>query len=152
MIRSVLLLSVTYICAWSPTLAVAAESNTSIPPVLQTGFSLWAKGGARIALETWSKGGLIEGDGKVAAQSNYFRRLDRNIGNYKSYDVIETKRINQTSEIIYLSVNFERAAVYSRFLLYRTDKDWVVQNMDFSSKPEAIMPWLAFQGVNYEWD
>jgi hypothetical protein len=92
----------------------------------------------------------MEGDSKVTSQSNYFRRLYRTAGNYKSYEVIETKRISQTSEIIYLSVNLERAAIYARFVLYRTDKDWVVQNMDFSSKPEAIMPWFAFQSVSYE--
>jgi hypothetical protein len=46
-------------------------------------------------------------------------------------------------------VNFEQAAVYGRFLLYRADKGWVVQNMDFSPKPEAIMPWLAFEGGTY---
>jgi hypothetical protein len=150
MIRSVLLLALTCVGAESPIQAVANESNASIPLVLQTGFSNWAKVGVGITLDSWSKGGLLEGDSKVTNQSNYFRRLYRTAGNYKSYEVIETKRISQSSEIIYISVNLERAAIYARFLLYRTDKDWVVQNMDFSSKPEAVMPWLAFQGVNYE--
>ncbi len=75
--------------------------------------------------------------------------MNRTIGNFKSFEVIDTKRVNQTSQIIYLSVNFERAAIYGRFLLYRTDKNWIVQNMDFSPKPEALMPWLAFAGGTY---
>ena len=86
---------------------------------------------------------------KAASQSSYFRRLDQALGNYKSYDLVETKAIGPSSEILYLAINFERGAVYARFLVYRTDKAWVVQDMDFTTKPEAIMPWVAFQGVNY---
>jgi hypothetical protein len=63
--------------------------------------------------------------------------------------VIETKRFSQNSEVIYLSVNFAHAVMFGRFLLYQTDKDWVVQNMDFSPKPEAMMPWLVFEGGTY---
>ena len=91
----------------------------------------------------------MEDDSKPGALATYFGRMDRTLGNYKSYDVIENKRVSQSSQIVYLSMNFERAAIYGRFLLYRTDKGWVVQNMDFSPKPEAIMPWLAFAGGNY---
>jgi hypothetical protein len=46
-------------------------------------------------------------------------------------------------------MNFERSAIYARFMLYRNDKAWVLQNMDFNPRPEAIMPWLAFEGTNY---
>jgi hypothetical protein len=48
--------------------------------------------------------------------------------------------------VLYLAINFERGAVYARFLFYRTEKDWVVQNVDLSTRPEALMPWLAFEG------
>ena len=100
-------------------------------------------------LDAWQKGGLLEGDRKVAAQSNYLRRAVQAVGNYNSYDLIEAKRIGLSSQIIYLSINFERGAVYARFVLYRSNKNWVVQNMDFSTQPEAVMPWLSFEGGNY---
>jgi hypothetical protein len=45
----------------------------------------------------------------------------------------------------YLSINFERGAVFGRFVFYQTGKEWVVQDMDFSVKPETIMPWLALE-------
>ena len=48
--------------------------------------------------------------------------------------------------IFYLSMIFDCGVVYASFLVYRAEKDWVVQNMDFNTKPEAIMPWLAFEG------
>jgi hypothetical protein len=121
----------------------------SLAPIVQTGFAAWAKSGADLALDAWQKGGLLEGDNKVAGQSGYFRRLDRLVGNFLSYETLETKSVGQNSQILYLSINFQRGAVYARFHLYRSDKGWVVQNMDFSTRPEALMPWLAFAGTNY---
>lgn len=88
----------------------------------------------------------MEGSNKAATQAGYLRNLSRGLGNYKSHELIQSKEISRASQVIYLSINFERGVVYSRFLVYRTEKDWVVQNMDFSDRPEAVMPWLAFEG------
>lgn len=129
---------------------VAAQANGSWPPIIQAGFSAWTKSGVDLALDAWQKGGLLEGDRKVATQSSYFRRIDRAVGNYKSFEMLEVKRVGQNSQIVYFAINFEHAAVYARFALYRNEKEWVVQNMDFSTKHEAIMPWLAFEGVRYD--
>ena len=86
------------------------------------------------------------GDSKVAAQANYFQRLSPALGNYRSNELLQTKAIGRSSQVVYMAIHFERGAVYARFLLYRTSKEWVVQNMDFSTRPEALMPWLAFEG------
>ncbi len=126
-----------------------ADPNPPVPAVLDAGFSFYAKAGAELALDTWRKGGLAEVDGvKIAAQLGYIRQAERAVGNYRSYDVIEARRIGASSRILYLSINYQRGAVYARFVVFRTEKDWVVQSMDFSLKPETIMPWLAFEAVN----
>ncbi len=123
-----------------------AQPAASLPPVIQAGFALWAKGGGiDVVLAEWQKGGLLEGD-RASAQSNYFKRLNWATGSFKGYDVLQAKTIGRSSQVLYLSINFERGAVYGRFVLYRAEKGWVVQNMDFSTKPEAVMPWLAFEG------
>jgi hypothetical protein len=127
----------------------AAAPNPLLPPILREGFTAWVKSGANLALDAWQKGGLMEGDNKVSAQAAYFRQIDRALGSYRSHETLEAKEVGQNSQIVYLSINFERGAVYARFHLYRTEKSWAVQNMDFSTKPEAIMPWLAFEGVKY---
>ena len=41
------------------------------------------------------------------------------------------------------SLNFERGAVYASFLVYKTSKDWIVQHMDFNTKPEWHPTFLA---------
>ena len=128
----------------------AGGAPDQLPAILQNGFAAWAKNrNASWAFDAWKIGGLLEQDSKPATLSRFFSQLDRILGDYQSYDVIETKSIGQKSEVIYLSVNFAHAAVFGRFMLYRADKDWVVQNMDFSPKPEAVMQWLAFEGGTY---
>lgn len=131
-------------------LPVAAEPVAPLPTVLEQGFQSWSKKlNATYAIDIWKKGGLLEDDRKPTSLANYFSRIDRTIGNFKSYEVVSSKDIGQGSQIFYCALHFERSAVYGRFLVYHTDKGWVVQNMDFSTKPEAIMPWLAFSEVNY---
>jgi hypothetical protein len=125
----------------------AAEVGAA-PAIIESGFAAFAKGSPELALDAWRKGGLLETDSKPGAQAETFRQMERTIGSYKSFDVIETKRLSKSSQIVYLAINFERAAVYARFLIFRSDKDWVVQNMDFSLKPEALMPWLAFDAAS----
>lgn len=149
-IRSRLVLSLACVLFALPR-AIAADAGGPIPAVIQAGFKYWAaKNDASYAFDIWKKGGLLDTDAKPAELARYFGRIDHTVGNYKSFETIQSKPIGDSSRIIYLSINFEHAAVYGRFLVYRTDKDWVVQNMDFSPKPEAIMPWLAFTGENYE--
>jgi len=148
MLRSALLIGVAGF--FTLPLAVASDPPAQIPAIVQKGFALWAeKNAASWAFDAWKIGGLLEGDSKPATLSAYFGRLDQTIGNYKSYEAIDVKPVGRASEILYASIQFEHAAIYGRFLLYRTDKNWVIQNMDFSAKPEAIMPWLAFNGENY---
>jgi hypothetical protein len=152
MFRSVLLLLGLGCCCLLPLSHArgAAGASVPVPNIIQNGFSLWAKNRqASWAFDAWKIGGLMERDNKPDTLSRYFSRIDLALGAYKSYEVIETKRISQNSGVIYLSVNFDRAVMFGRFLMYQTDKDWVVQNMDFSPKPEAMMPWLAFEGDSY---
>jgi hypothetical protein len=131
----------------SPHQAAGAGPNLPLPPVIEAGFDSWAKGGGADAiLGGWQRGGLMEGSSKAATQAGYFRNSAQTLGTYKSHEIIQTKAVSRASQVIYLSINFERGLVYGRFLVYRTEKDWVVQNMDFSDRPEALMPWLAFEG------
>lgn len=127
--------------------ASAADTNQGLPAVIEAGFQAWTKGGGIDAiLMAWQRGGLLEGSNKAATEARYFRSLLPTLGNYRSHELIHSKAISRASQIVYLSINFERGVVYGRFLVYRADKDWVVQNMDFSERPETIMPWLAFEG------
>jgi hypothetical protein len=124
--------------------ALAAGSDSSIPSVIQAGFGFFTKGQVGPAIAAWQKGGLLA-QYQSSSFFNYFTELQRAVGTYKSYELIQTKRLGSSSKIIYLSINYERAAIYARFLVYRTEQDWVVQNMNFNIRPEALMSWLAME-------
>ncbi len=89
----------------------------------------------------------MEGDRKVVAQASYVKRLEPAIGGLKGFDVVQTQSISSSSELAYIAINFRRAVVYGRFLPYRTDQDWVIQNRDFNVKPEALILRLALPGA-----
>lgn len=128
----------------------AGGEDGKVPVIIENGFKAWAKNrNASWAFDVWKIGGLMERDNKPSALSRYFSQMDQVLGNYESYEVVETKHISKNSEVIYLSFNFAHAAMFGRLMLYQTDSDWVVQSMDFSPKPEAMMPWLMFAGENY---
>jgi len=130
--------------------ARAADPDTPVPPIIQEGFRVWAKQEMpTYAFNAWKRGGLLEDNKKADAMAIYFASVDRSLGKYRAYELVDAKRVGNSSTIFYMTVKFERAAVYARFLVYRADKDWLMQDMDFSVKPEALMPWLSFEGVNY---
>jgi hypothetical protein len=140
----------------TPAPASATPAAPAVPLLIQKGFTAWGKNSANPnhdaswAFDVWKVGGLLERDNKPITLARYFARNDLNFGTFRSYELVSTKGISANSAVVYISLNFDRAAVYGRFVVYHTDKDWVVQDMDFSPKPEAIMPWLAFEGNTYE--
>jgi hypothetical protein len=126
------------------------EATVPVPAIIVKGFGLWAKNReASWAFDTWQAGGLLERDAKPATLSRYFARHDINLGPYKSFEVMDTKRLSQNSFVLYICINFDKAAMFGRFMMYRTERDWVVQNMDFSPNPEAVVPGLTFEGETY---
>ncbi len=147
--RFVLSFGVALGCLLSIARSEAADPPAQVPAIIREGFAAWVKQGPSYAMDAWKKGGALEDDRKPSVLVNTFKELDRTVGDFRAYEIVDTKRVGVSTQIVYLAINFERAAIYGRFLLYRGDKVWVVQNMDFSLKPEAVMPWLAFQGVDY---
>jgi hypothetical protein len=144
LIAGAMALSIGCCCLLKPAQAVAADSNLAMPAAIQAGFDSWSKGGGFDgAMYIWQKGGIMEGDRRAAELAGQLRNFNQAAGNFKSHEILRTDRIGKSSQVLYLSLNFERGAVYARFLLYRTDKNWVVQDMDFNTRPETIMPWLA---------
>ena len=150
LLRSILILGLFCGGAMSHARAAEPKSDTSTVPVIQRGFNAWERvGDAGVALNEWKKGGLMERSSKIGLEAAYFQRMGPTLGKYQSFDMISAKPVSKSSEVVYLSVNFEHGVVFGRFLLYRSDKGWVVQDMDFSARPEAVMPWLSFEGGGY---
>ena len=143
LIRIALILSIAC-CSILPFLwAADGDLNASVPSIVKVGLAVYASGGPDPALGAWRKGGPSEIDPRAGAQAEDFKQVEKSFGNYKSYELIETREVCRTSKTVYLSMNFERGAVYASFLVFKTSKDWVVQHLEFNTKPDVIMPWLT---------
>ncbi len=88
----------------------------------------------------------MEGEKSAIAEAEKFKQIERYFGKYKSYEWIDTKEIGASSKIVYLTMTYERGAAFASFLVYKGEKDWIIQNMDFNTTPATIMPWLAYSG------
>ena len=142
-IASVCILSITLACLLPRSRAAAAESSGVYPAVIQNGLSTYTRAGTAPAFETWRLGGLLENDRQAGQSADRFELITKSLGAYRSDELIQTKEIGQSSKSVYLAVKFQRGVLYMSFLVFRGDKDWVVQNMEFSTKPDLIMPWLV---------
>ena len=121
----------------------AVGLDSSVPPIVKRGFTLYQSGGVQPAFDAWRHGGILEDDDKSKVAEREFRTMVRPMGNYRSFEVIEIKEITRSSRMVYVSIEFDRGAIYGGFLVYKTDQDWVVQNMEFNIKPELILPGLT---------
>jgi hypothetical protein len=122
-----------------------ADPGSDLPSVLRKGVAEYERGGATLAFYAWQHGGLLEDGPNAATKLRDFKDAAEALGAYKSAEHILTKRIGRSSEIVYVALNFKRGALFLKFWLYQAENDWVVQDLVFSSRPEAIMPWLAVE-------
>jgi hypothetical protein len=140
-LRFLLLLSIAQCCLWQ-----AFGANAPVPVALEKGFQLLKNAGPVPAFEAWREGGVLDDAAKTAIETNKFKEMVNPLRNYRSYEVIEVKEIGNTSKILYVSMSFERGVLYGSFLVWKSEQDWIVQRMDFNTKPEIIMPWLVLGG------
>lgn len=140
--RSAIALMVGFFFLMEGSQTSGVESKQSLPRVIEEGLNAYASGGAEAAVAAWLKGGPGEGERVAEAEADKFKRMERFFGRYKSYESIDTKDIGKSSKVIYLALNFERGAIFASFIVYKTDKDWVVTGWDTNTKPQLIFPWL----------
>jgi hypothetical protein len=104
----------------------AAAPTEPVPPIIQSGFDAYAKGGAEAAVTAWTKGSYAENDKATASSAETFKQVERYTGKYKSFELLDTKEIGTNSKFVFCEMDFERGALFVRFLLYRTDEGWTI--------------------------
>lgn len=135
-----------YLIFISSCAAYAAERDDNIPAVIVAGLKEYKTGGAESAIKAWVKGSSMEKNiDDALSQANSFKKIEEFYGNYLAYHLIDIVNITETSRIVSISMNFEKGPVFARFLAYKTDKDWILVNFDFNTKPEIILPGLLLK-------
>jgi hypothetical protein len=130
----------------SASLRAASGPGGPAPAIVEKGLRLLKTAGPAAAFEGWREGGALEGDPKGADDLARFKELIKPLRNYRSFEVVEAKDIGRSSRLIFVTMSFDRGVLFGKFLVWRSERDWVVQRLEFDTKPETLMPWLAAGG------
>jgi hypothetical protein len=125
-----------YIRAHAPGPAVE-----DVPKIIQFGLETYKSEGPEAAVKAWVKGGPYDGNKDVAVgQATILRQAQGVYGTYRGYEVIREQDISASVRAFYLTLNFERGPVFSRFIVFRSEQGAMITALNFSVKPEDIVP------------
>jgi len=114
-----------------------------IPKIIQFGLETYKSEGPEAAVKAWIKGGPYDGNRDVSTgQASILRQAQGTYGTYRGYEVIRIQDISASVRVIYLTLNFERGPVFSRFIVFRSEQGAMITALNFSVKPEDIVPTL----------
>jgi|GEM_PF-3381842 len=88
----------------------------------------------------WLKDSRFPADGSTGNALQNFRAHD---GEYQGFELVATQDITQRMRVIYLVLNYERQPHFVKFTAYRTDKEWVVLQLDLNLDVAAMEAALA---------
>jgi hypothetical protein len=134
-----LLASGQYIRAHSP-----QPVSEEIPKIIQFGLDTYKAAGPEAAIKSWVKGGPYDGNRDAfTGQASLLRQAQALYGTYRGYEVIRIQDISASVRVFDLTLNFERGPVFSRFIVYRSEQGSMITALNFSTKPEDIVPNLV---------
>jgi hypothetical protein len=118
----------------------ATDTKLGLPGPITTGLAAYAFQGPDAAVKEWVKGSSREGSPEASIQINYLKQVESTYGKFQSYHLVQVHGLSSLTQIVYLTINFEKGPLFARFLAYRIRNDWVLPDFSFDTKPEAIFP------------
>ena len=125
------------LCA-SPILA--SVKTKDIPQPLTEALSAYKAKGVRQFINTLVKDGPMEGNIEIRTQIATLEKIEQFYGNYRSFDILNIKRLSDSSRLIYLILNFEKGAVFGKLVSYKNNRKETVSSFVFHTKPEKVYP------------
>lgn len=124
-----------------PLLSVHGQEDVDpLPPVLATGFHAYRMGGPDEALRAWLRGSPLEGSHDAAMQEASLHAAQANLGPFRGFDVAATREVSASTRILYFTLDYEKGPIFAKFVLYRTDADWIVTNLLFDANDANVLP------------
>ncbi len=118
----------------------AKEEKVRVPSTIVTGLGDYAFQGAEAAVKAWVKGTHLEGSPEAAIQVNALKQVEALYGKFQGYHIIQVRELTPLSVIVYLAIHYERGPVFGRFLAFRIKDGWLLPDISFNAKPEAVFP------------
>ena len=136
--RTLLLAALVFSFAVASTASVIAAE---IPKLLKDGFDQYLKEGPKAAIESWTKGGAMEGSKDALSQANSFRQVQDFYGNFIGYNVVKVKEHSGSSSVFLIEMNYEKGNLFSKFFTYKKpDGKIVINSFNFHTSPENVWP------------
>jgi hypothetical protein len=119
---------------------VAAHKQVSedIPPILFNGLKAYKDRGADDAIQTWIKGGPLDGSDEALAQADGLRATQNLYGAYQWFEVSSTHSVSPKTEIIYLVLDFDKGPLFGKFVLYQSSNGWIITSFNLNTKDELV--------------
>lgn len=118
-----------------------AEKDSPTSVVIR-GLDAYAKGGdPKAAINSWIKGGALEGSKDALGQSNALRQIQDYFGEYESYEIIKDHQISKRTHTILITMNYQQGPVFGSFQIYLSNSGkWVVTSFNFNTEAHKIFP------------
>jgi hypothetical protein len=116
-----------------------AQTAQGLPHIIATGLKAYAGGGADEAVSAWVRGSVIDG----SSQANILHQAQNLYGPYRSFEVLGTRQFGSRTQIVYLTLDYDKGPLFAKFVAYRSDQGWILASLDFSTKDD-ILPELPF--------
>lgn len=111
-----------------------------IAPIIISGLEAYKAKGPEEAVRAWIKGSPIDESKDALSQSNYLRQVQDYYGAYQTFDIVSTHDITSRVRMVYLVLNYEKGPLFVRFMVYRSDKTWILTNFKFNTQEDVILP------------
>jgi hypothetical protein len=115
-------------------------ARTDVPPIVLSGMEAYKPGNPEQAIKAWTKNSPLEGTQVVVDETANLHQAQNLYGAFHWFDVISNREISKRVRIIYLTMNYEAGPLFARFVLYSTDRGWIITAFDFNPDDTKILP------------
>jgi hypothetical protein len=112
----------------------------NLPPIIVSGLNAYKDKGPDEAVQAWTKGSAVDGSKDAFTQANSLHQIQDYYGVYRGYEVMTTRNLTRSTRVIYMVLDFDKGPLFAKFVVYRSDQDWILVNFKFNTKVEAILP------------
>ena len=117
-----------------------AEPAAAVPEIITDGLAVYKEKGAEKAIVEWLKGSPVEGQKDALSQANLLMQVETYYGQYKNFELINSKDITTTAKIVYIQLNYENGPVFAFFVVFKKGEGWIITSFQFHTEPSAILP------------
>jgi hypothetical protein len=115
-------------------------AGENVPSIITSGLKAYKDKGPEEAVRTWIKGSAIDGSKDALSQANTLRQVQDYYGAYQAFEIISARDLTARIREVYLVIDYEKGPLFAKFVVFKTDTEWILAYFNFNTKSEAILP------------